>query len=298
MSKSLTIVRASVLGYCMGVRRAIEIAEKTLDENSESPVYTFGPLIHNTQAIEDLMKKGIRIVGSGYNPLPDDFAGGRVVIRAHGITPAIRSDLLSRNAKIIDATCPRVSASQQQARLWHEKGYTVILAGDRNHGEMVGIAGYAPGSLVVENRAEAENLGEREGGWPERAVLLSQTTIKSSEYDQIAAVLEQHIGDLVLLKTICSATKKRQEALDELAGLVDAIVVIGGKNSANTQRLFQSACEKASHAWHIETESELPEEAFGFSRIGLTAGASTPDAVIDAVEQALQKGYYSRHESH
>lgn len=297
MSRTLHIIRAEVMGYCMGVRRAVEAAERALVESPVRPVYTYGPLIHNPQAIHALEEKGVIILGSGFTPLPADFAGASVVIRAHGVPPDERESLQSRNAVFVDATCPRVQASQKQARQWHERGYTVILAGDKNHGEITGIAGYAPLSIVVENARDAAALGEQLSGWPEKAVLISQTTIKESEFDAIAAELTVHIPDLVLLSAICSATQQRQKALETLASSVDGIIVVGGRNSANTLRLFSTAQQLCPHAWHIETPEELPEQAFTLSRIGITAGASTPDSIIDAVEQALQKGYYSRHES-
>ncbi|HHU36091.1 MAG TPA: 4-hydroxy-3-methylbut-2-enyl diphosphate reductase [Treponema sp.] len=281
------IFRAEVMGYCMGVRRAVEATEKALLDSNIRPVYTYGPLIHNPQALERLAESGVVVVGSGYAPLPDNFSGASVVIRAHGIPPEERRELQRRGAKLVDATCPRVLSSQKRAHIWHEKGYTVYLAGDRDHGEITGIEGYAPGCVVLENREDAEHLEN----YPDRAVLISQTTIKQSEYDEIAAVLAAHIRDLVVLNTICPATLERQKALEVMAAQVDGILVIGGKNSANTQRLAATARQLCTHAWHIETPAEIPQEAFLLERIGITAGASTPDEIIDAVEQAVKKGY-------
>lgn len=285
MNHTLRIIRADIMGYCMGVRRAVEAAEQALLDNPVRPVYTYGPLIHNPSALERLSRSGVVIIGTGNTPIPEDFAGASVVIRAHGIPPAERAELEKRHAHIVDATCPRVLSSQKRARDWFQKGYTVILAGDLDHGEITGIAGYAPGCIVLESRDAAERLEH----YPKKAVLISQTTIKQSEYDAIAEVLSRKIPELAVFNTICPATLERQNALEALAGQVDGILVIGGKNSANTQRLYNTArgiCEKA---WHIERPEEIPGEAFSLSRIGITAGASTPDEVIDAVEQALQK---------
>lgn len=270
----------------MGVRRAVEATEQALLDSRIRPVYTYGPLIHNPQALERLAESGVVIVGAGYAPLPCDFAGATVVLRAHGIPPEERRELERRGAKIVDATCPRVLSSQKRALTWHEKGYTVYLAGDRDHGEITGIEGYAPGCIVLENQEDAERLSQ----FPEHAVLISQTTIKQSEYDAIAGVLAEHIRDLIVLNTICPATLERQKALEAMAAQVDGIIVIGGKNSANTMRLAATAQHLCSHAWHIETPAEIPPEAFLLERIGITAGASTPDEIINAVEQALQKG--------
>jgi len=273
------------MGYCMGVRRAVESAERALLENPLRPVYTYGPLIHNPSALERLKAAGVVILGEGGELLPEDFAGRAVIIRAHGIPPAERSLLEARHAAIVDATCPRVLLSQKRAQEYHERGYAVYLAGDRQHGEIAGIAGFAPGCVVLENRADAERLCE----FPPRAVLISQTTIREDEYESIASFLGSHIGDFVVLNTICPATQERQRSLEELCARVDGVLVVGGRHSANTRRLLKTALELVPQAWQIETPNEIPDEAFSLERVGITAGASTPDEIIDAVEQALQK---------
>lgn len=294
MSDTLKIVRADILGYCMGVRRAVEAAEQALLESPIRPVYTYGPLIHNPQALERLASVGVVTLGGSFKSLPADFAGASVVIRAHGVPPAERKILEERHARVVDATCPRVLSSQKRARTYHEKGFAVYLAGDKNHGEITGIAGYAPGCTVLENRGDVERLTE----WPERAVLISQTTIKQSEYDAIAEALSAHIAELVVLATICPATLERQKALEELSDRVEAIIVVGGKHSANTVRLFQTARQICPACWHIETPEEIPQDIAHYASVGITAGASTPDEVIDAVEQALQKVYYTGKPNH
>ncbi len=289
MSDTLKIVRADILGYCMGVRRAVEAAERALLESPIRPVYTYGPLIHNPQALERLSSVGVVTLGGEPDGIPEDFAGASVVIRAHGVPPAERRILEARHARVVDATCPRVLSSQKRARAYHEKGYAIFLAGDRNHGEIAGIAGYAPGCTVLENRDDVERIAE----WPKRAVLISQTTIKQSEYDAIAEALSARISELVVLATICPATLERQKALEALAQRVEAIIVVGGMHSANTVRLFQTARRLKPACWHIETPDEIPPDIARYSSVGITAGASTPDEVIDAVEQALQKVYYT-----
>lgn len=274
------------MGYCMGVRRAVQATEEALLETPLRPVYTYGPLIHNPQAIERLQKAGVVIIGEEDESIPSDFEGKTVILRAHGVPPHVVLELQKRNAHVVDATCPRVISSQKRAKKYFDDGYAVFLAGDKSHGEMNSVSGYAPGSIILQNAQEASSIIE----WPTKAVILCQTTMKQSEYDAITSVLEQHIPELTILKTICPATQERQEALVALASEVDAILVIGGKHSANTQRLFMSAQEHCPHAWHIETQEEIPAQVFDFSRIGITAGASTPDEIIDAVEKALQKG--------
>lgn len=285
MNTQLRIIRADIMGYCMGVRRAVEAAEEALLDSPLRPVYTYGPLIHNPPALRRLAEAGVVIVGGSDEPLSEDFGGRTVVIRAHGIPPSEREELVRRHAKIVDATCPRVLLSQKRARAYREKGFTVILAGDRHHGEIAGIAGYAPDCIVLETREDAARLPS----YPVKAVLISQTTIKQDEYDAIAKELSTHISDLTVLNTICPATLERQEALERLCAQVEGVIVVGGKNSANTCRLYNTALRLAGRAWLIETPGELPADVRSLSCIGITAGASTPDDVIDAVEQALQK---------
>lgn len=287
------VIRADILGYCMGVRRAVEIAENACSQYSKGNVFTFGPLIHNKVALENLEKKGLKILEESQINILTKF--DTVIIRAHGISPKIRKLLQQSGCNIIDATCPRVLSSQKRAKDFAQKGYTIILAGDKNHGEVTGIAGCAENEgaicIVVENSQDAKSITQK----IQKAILLSQTTISRSEYDNIAKVLKEHISQLQVFNTICPATSERQKSLDELAQKVDGIIVIGGKNSANTQRLFlatQKYCEDSSYkckiSCHIETPEEIPTEFFNLQTVGLTAGASTPDDIILNVEQVLQ----------
>lgn len=292
----MDILRAKVLGYCMGVRRAMETAEECLSKYNDKKVFTFGPLIHNKEALLPLEKKGLGIIEEKDIESIDEKNPPVVIIRAHGISPFVLEKLRKKNCLIVDATCPLVLANQKKAASYAKDGYQVILAGDKNHGEVVGIAGFAEyektGScFLVENEADAirlvANLSEnqRNGKW----VLLCQTTFSSKEFDKIATVLQNAKPDTVILKTICNATNQRQEALLDLCKQVDGVIVVGGKNSANTQRLYLSAKANCKMACHIENASEIPESFFKLEKIGITAGASTPDEVIEDVEKRLKE---------
>ena len=291
----MNILRAKVLGYCMGVRRAMETAEECLSKYNDKKVFTFGPLIHNKEALLPLEKKGLGIIEEKDIESIDEKNPPVVIIRAHGISPFILEKLRKKNCLIVDATCPLVVANQKKAASYAKEGYQVILAGDKNHGEVVGIAGFAEyektGScFLVENETDAIQLvsklseNQRKGKW----VLLCQTTFSSKEFDKIATVLQNAKPDTVILKTICNATNQRQEALLDLCKQVDGVIVVGGKNSANTQRLYLSAKANCKNACHIENASEIPELFFKLEKIGITAGASTPDEVIEDVEKALE----------
>jgi 4-hydroxy-3-methylbut-2-enyl diphosphate reductase len=291
----MQIVRAPVLGMCMGVRRAEEKAKKAAQRAKElsKPVFTYGPLIHNPQAVKALESLGVRVLepeAFEQGELDGKAKGSIVVIRAHGAPPEALLRLNSLGVEVVDATCPRVLKSQKKAASLIEKGFSLAIAGDRSHGEVTGILGYAPGAVVVQNAAEAAVLAKE---WERRPVaLIAQTTIKKSEYDAIAALFEAHCPSFLAFDTLCPATAERQKALKKMAGEVEALLVVGGKNSANTQRLFMAAKETGKPAWHIETASELPREIFGYTSVGLTAGASTPDSVVDDVESTLMKGEY------
>lgn len=285
-----TVKRARVLGYCMGVRRAVDAVLNALADYPDKTVYTYGPLIHNPVTMQLLEQKGVRVVDPEQEIQNQIEPESPIIIRAHGISPQKRQELADCKAIIIDATCPRVIASQKRAARYAEKGYTVILAGDKNHGELIGIMGHALAiphaqCLTVQNAEEARTLDVEYDDAP--AVLLAQTTIKRNEYRAIADILYKKIPQLVVLETICPATDERQDALLELLHDVDAVVVIGGKTSANTRRLLQTALDSGKPAWLAESLADIPEDIHHYHRIGLAAGASTPDSSIDALAAAL-----------
>ncbi len=281
----MEIIRAKVLGYCMGVKRAVEAAADALQKNSgaQVPVFTLGPLIHNPTVLDSLEKRGLHVL----NPQNIDSlkSPSVVVIRAHGTTPQVLEQLESCGASVVDATCPRVHLSQKRAAEWSSRGYRVIIAGDRNHGEVTSISGYSNGNAtVIQDSSEAKSLEV-----PEKAILIAQTTFSPIVFQEISDVLSKKNPQLKIFNSICSATMERQDALKALNGTVEGIVVIGGKNSANTRRLYESALGMTK-ACLIENASEIPSEFFGLNSVGITAGASTPDEVIDSVEKALEKG--------
>lgn len=284
----MKIVKAAVMGRCMGVKRAMDMAFEAA--NLATPagmgtrrVWTLGPLIHNPQAIADLARQGVETLHD--DELDRVRAQDLVIIRAHGASPQLVGRLKALGADIVDATCPRVLASQKKARSFHERGFAVIIAGDRNHGEVTGILGHAPGAVVVVNAEEAAQAAGKIEGRP--VALIAQTTIRREEYVAILAAVKAVHPELSVVESICPATEERQAALVELARQVDAIVVVGGKASANTQRLYLEAKSLGVPACHIETAAELPSDLSACHTVGLTAGASTPDALVDEVERAL-----------
>ena len=279
----MKVIRARILGYCMGVRRAVETAFRALDENAgtDKKVFTLGPLIHNPSVLGVLENRGMSVLDARDLSVVDK--NSVVVVRAHGTTPAVMKDLEDRAQIVLDATCPRVHLSQKRAAEWAARGFTVIVAGDRNHGEVVSISAYADGkAIVIENTREALALEI-----PQKSVLIAQTTFSLDEFSAIAQILKEKNADIQVFNSICSATMERQNALRDLQGKADGILVIGGKNSANTRRLFETAASICKNAALIENQDEIPLGFFDLETVAITAGASTPDQVIDAVEQKL-----------
>jgi 4-hydroxy-3-methylbut-2-enyl diphosphate reductase len=312
LQKRKNIVRAKVLGFCMGVRRAVKIACNQLACNqAERPagkVYTLGPLIHNPQALEDLQQRGVAILDE--HDLPENLSGGIVIIRAHGISPKTEAELRKRGAKVVDATCPKVKASQLKAASLAKQGYRLFLAGEESHAEIAGIRGYVEDGWiqgnhadhdkqflqVVSNAEEAEIAAKLLSEDPElhngpiKTALIAQTTISDEEYHAIGTVISRYFPTLEIVPTICAATKERQDSLRELLNKVDAVVIAGGKNSANTRRLLAIAQASGKPCAIVETVNDIPPDFFKFKNVGLAAGASTPDTVIDEIEKGLGNG--------
>ena len=281
----MKIVRASVLGFCFGVRRAVELAEKALADNPGRKVYSLGPLIHNENALSALEAKGLHIVQE--NELDKLEEGSVVIIRAHGVAPSVTDALEAKKCKIIDATCPRVKASQKMVERYSSENDYVVLTGDRNHGEVIGIAGYAGENFAqIQDFTEAQSFDIPDSD-KTNVILLSQTTYSPKEFEKIEALFRTKFRNLAVMNTICPATNERQQALLELCSKVDGVLVIGGKTSANTKRLYQTATANCRLAAHIQSASDIPPEFFTLKKIGITAGASTPDEIISEVEKVL-----------
>ena len=265
-------------GFCMGVRRAMRLALKAA-ETSSRPVYTYGPLIHNPQALELLERLGVRDLKKT-KTAPE----GVVIIRAHGVPPEEKEALAASGLEVIDGTCPRVARVQALARKYSREGYQVIVIGDRDHAEVRGILGYTGGRGVV-----VESFGDLEGLPPlKRYVILSQTTQDEEIFELLSReILSRYPGGKVI-NTICHATHVRQESVRELARECPAIVVVGGRGSANTNRLVQIAGEEGARAFLVETPEELPlAELARYPRVGVSAGASTPNWLINGVVERL-----------
>ncbi|MDR1444600.1 MAG: 4-hydroxy-3-methylbut-2-enyl diphosphate reductase [Treponema sp.] len=281
----MIVIRARVLGFCMGVRRAVEMA---LEAGKDGLVYSMGPLIHNPQVLASLKEQGLEILDEG--ALPPDLEGLTVILRAHGVSPALEAELIRRHAVLADATCPLVKKNQLKARSLAEAGFFVFIAGEKHHGEVAGLHGYAPCGIVVAESAEAAQAARvlAQENPAARTALIGQTTIDAGEYGRIGEAIRLHFPALEVVDSICPATREWQDALRELCSRVDAVVVAGGRCSSNTRRLLDIALSLGKPARLVESAAEIDVSwAAGYRTIGLSAGASTPDSGIAEIESAL-----------
>ncbi len=274
------IVVARHAGYCYGVERALRLTEDALGR-VERPVATLGPIIHNPGVVKALAERGVNVV--------DDVGqatDGTLVVRTHGVAPDVVAGALARGLEVVDATCPFVAVAQRKARALHEAGYTVVILGEHDHPEVVGLQGFAGGEAIVvadPGDVPAERLKNRKVG------VVVQTTQARDTLARLAAALAPLARELLVYNTVCDATEKRQSAACELAAQVDVVIVVGGRNSANTMRLAQLCRSIEARTHHIETAAELRDEWLaGAHRVGVTAGASTPDHEIAATVARLR----------
>ena len=291
----MKIIRSEILGFCMGVQRAVERAEELVDAKASGRtagggIYTLGELIHNPLVLEKLGNKGVKILSE--NEIPPE--NSTVIIRAHGVSPQIENLLRDRGIKVIDTTCPHVKANQRTARELSNNGLLIFLAGEKNHAELSGIKAHLEdvsgnaGCIITGNKTEAENAAEKlfKKDKNMKTALIGQTTINPEEYQNIGRAIKNYFPDLKIVDTICRATEDRQNALRVLCEKAEAVLIIGGKNSANTRELFHLAESMEKPSWLIESPEEIPHEICSYSIIGLAAGASTPASLIDDVENA------------
>lgn len=278
---SRQVILASNAGFCFGVKRAVDEALKVKEHHPDITVYTLGPLIHNSHAVNFLKDKDIQPIElENIESLkPNDF----IIIRSHGIPKDIYKRLEEKTLNIIDATCPFVTKIQKKAEEYYKKDYKIIIVGDGNHPEVIGINGWCNNSSIFYKNGEfSENL-------PSKVCVLSQTTEKQENFEKAIEYVSKNCREFVALNTICSATNERQISATELSKKVDTMIVLGGKNSSNTTKLYEICHNNCSNTIHVESAQDIPESFFKenkLDKIGITAGASTPDWII---KEAINK---------
>jgi len=277
----MEILLAQEMGFCWGVRRAIDIMEHAADEHGE--VISVGPIVHNPQVVEELNQRGVR---QGEHPEDDSLP---VAITAHGVGPQVLAKVEATGAEIIDGTCPIVTRSQRWARRMAEQGFTVLVFGDPEHREVRGVIGWA-GNKALPVR-DGDPLPDP---FPSRVAIISQTTQSPERFAEfVSEVMTKHvstISELRLVNTLCDVTSHQQAAARALAAEVDVMIVVGGRDSANTRHLLEVSQEEGVTAHHIETEDEIEAKWLrGCEKVGVTAGASTPDSSVEAVVRRIEE---------
>ncbi|MBR1697740.1 MAG: 4-hydroxy-3-methylbut-2-enyl diphosphate reductase [Anaerovibrio sp.] len=274
----MEVILADNLGFCYGVKRAIQLAEDSAAPGQVTN--TLGPIIHNPQMVAKLAENGVGTVDS-----LDEVKGGTIIIRSHGVGPDVYDRVEAMGLNMVDATCPHVRKAQSSAKKLADEGYQVVIIGEKRHPEVKSIIEWAgDGAVAIETEEDADALPKYG-----KLGVVAQTTFSAPKFKLIVERLLDKSSDVKILRTICTATDQRQSAAMKLATEVDLMIVIGGKNSANTTRLAQ-LCRDKCKTYHIETADELRDDWFDkIKKIGITAGASTPDWIIKEVYKKCQK---------
>ena len=281
----MEITVAKSAGFCFGVQRAVDSVYKELEENS-GKIYTFGPIIHNEQVVEDLNKRGIEVIDTVEQL--KKIKEGTVVIRSHGVAKEIYDILEQQKLKMVDATCPFVKKIHNIVLDESNNGKTIIIIGNDNHPEVEGIKGWVNGEVIVINKEEQiEKLSLPE---QTKACIVSQTTFNHNKFKYLVEIIRKKGYDITVVNTICNATHVRQVEAQKISSKVDGMIVIGGKNSSNTQKLYDICRNECENTLYVQTVKDLNlHELKSLKSIGITAGASTPKNIIEEVRTECQK---------
>lgn len=275
------IIIAKKAGFCFGVRRAIEIAEKALKKKN-GQIFCLGEIIHNPLVVGRLERKGLEII----QDIKKTKKGDSLIIRSHGVAPEVIKDAKGKGLKIIDATCPFVSHAQNIIADFHKRGLQVVIFGDPKHSEVIGLNANAEDkALVVEKKKDLKKIKKNS-----RVAFVSQTTQKIEEFKKIAEIFKKQCENLEVINTICLDSFNKKEEVKKIAAEVDIMIIIGGKNSNNTKKLAEISQKLGSKTYHIENSTELKKEWFkNAQKIGIAAGASTPDDSIKEVVERIRQ---------
>lgn len=275
----MEVIVAKTAGFCFGVERAVNQVYDQIKHGS-GPIYTLGPIIHNEGVVRDLEKKGVKVLNSA-NEI-SALTEGTVIIRSHGVGKRIYDMLKAQGVQIVDATCPFVKKIHRIVQEQNLQGRRVIIIGDETHPEVEGIKGWGDArTMVVKNEEQMEKLPSFTG---EKLCIVSQTTFNYNKFKDLVEKFEKKGYDILVLNTICNATQERQVEAERIASQVDAMIVIGGKNSSNTRKLYEICQKECKDTYYIQTLDDLnPESVNSVRSVGITAGASTPKKIIEEV---------------
>ena len=284
---------AETAGFCFGVKRAVNKVYELID-TEQKPIFTLGPIIHNEGVVADLEARGVHVIAEADLDSPDDtLQNGTVVIRSHGVGKAIYDKLKEKNISYVDVTCPFVLKIHRIVEKESLAGNHIIIIGDKDHPEVQGICGWCQGPYtVIRNKEEAEAFVPQKG---KKISIVSQTTFNYNKFKDLVEILCKKRYDnnvlniLNILNTICNATEERQREAKNIAGEVDTMLVVGGRHSSNTQKLFEICKKECGNTYYIQTPVDLDSEMFQCSScVGITAGASTPKKIIEEVQEHVR----------
>ena len=278
---------AKSAGFCFGVKRAVDMVYAQLETNDgiKDPIYTYGPIIHNEEVVKDLEAKGVTVIHDISEI--EESEKGTIVIRSHGVGEKIYQTLENAGYHIVDATCPFVKKIHRIVELKSNEGYHVIVVGDPKHPEVEGIVGWCPGPVtVLETPDQAENFVKTEG---EKLCIVSQTTYNYNKFQYIVEIFEKKGYNDSVVNTICNATEERQRSAKTIAADADVMIVIGGKHSSNSRKLYEICQRECEHTYFIQTLDDLHLDLPKAVRlVGITAGASTPNKLIEEVQNYVR----------
>ncbi len=278
------VILAKTAGFCFGVKRAVDMVYEQI--GASLPIYTYGPIIHNEQVVEDLAAKGVRVIADEEELR--QITEGIVVIRSHGVSKKIQDLILERGLTLVDATCPFVKKIHRVAEEAAGRNEQVVIIGSDSHPEVEGIKGWCSEknpAVVVGDAAEAEAFQNPEN---RDICIVSQTTFNQKKFQDLVAIFEKKGYHVNVVNTICNATFERQNEAQEIASKVDAMIVIGGIHSSNTQKLYEICKRECQDTQYIQTLDDLKRSPDSISCVGITAGASTPNTIIDEVQKYVR----------
>lgn len=279
----MEVILAKSAGFCFGVKRAVEQVYEQI--NTKEPIYTYGPIIHNEEVVRDLEQKGVQVIESADEV--DVLSKGTLVIRSHGVSKQVYERLSDSHLNIVDATCPFVKRIHNIVAKESAFGIQIVIIGDEGHPEVEGIRGWSETpAIIVGSRSEAENISIENG---KKICIVSQTTYSYNKFQELVEIFLQKGYDITVVNTICSATEERQTEAARIAGMVDAMIVIGGKTSSNSKKLYEICRQKCENTVFIQTVHDLNLDLKGNTRrVGITAGASTPNNIIEEVQDYVR----------
>jgi 4-hydroxy-3-methylbut-2-enyl diphosphate reductase len=283
----MDVILAASAGFCFGVKRAVDTVYEQL--TSGKTIYTFGPIIHNEEVVRDLESKGVIVV----NSLDElrNMPSGTVIIRAHGVEKGVYEELERLGYEIIDATCPFVLKIHRLVERYSREGFQIVIVGNETHPEVKGIKSWSQdeNTVVISSKEDAESFCNRFAG-QKKVCIVSQTTFNYKKFQELVEIISKKgYDDINVLNTICNATEERQTEAAKIAKRVDAMIVIGGKTSSNTQKLFEICKKECNNTYYIQTVKDLDMQEFRFvNNVGITAGASTPNNIIEEVQKNVR----------